>query len=127
MAVSALRPVALGYVSSPAEVDIGCWSHWHEALETDATLTGRLLLKVFIDDHTSNGEGLASLIKVLRRRQINVVLVPTVEHLSASRTGTEELIRHLLTLHYGVTVEAAGARSYQLTRADPGYQVPGRG
>ncbi len=114
-----MRPLAVGYVSSAtgSGIEPGAWTRWHAAVEAHALAQQLSMLHVYSDEYrgdpVTGTAGLARMVEAmrelahLRSGYVGVVIVPSLEHLSPARDGSESSTAALLSLHFGVTVQTA--------------------
>jgi hypothetical protein len=114
---------AAGYASTPIPVDDATWTRWRREIESYAHVHGLRLAGVFTDRPPAHGQSagpgagrgtdpelrkLVGLIRErahLRVRHISRLLVPSIQHLAPGRDGTQDIVRNLLELHFGLRVE----------------------
>ncbi len=92
-------PTAYGYLSRPYGCTPRQEERWRQRIVHLAEAEGLTLAGVFVDDRATRPDGYAAMLEALRRRDVQYVLTPSLEHLAhiprLAGWGRGAIARHL--------------------------------
>ena len=96
-----MRPLALGFLHVSSGVAVAEISAWRRALTDFANREGFALTDIYMEYAEAAMSGFASLVEAARRRRVNAVLIPAMNHF-ASLPSVQIVMKRLLEEQTGV-------------------------